>query len=177
MSKDTRDLLASDVLEIMGWLEAAGVEVWLDGGWGHDALLRDQTRRHDDLDLVADVEDSSRLIDALAEHGFEVTERESSNAFVLIDSDDRQVDVHAARFDEAGNGFYRMRDGEDWVFPAEGLTGEGVIAGRPVRCMTPELQMLCKTGNFEPTQADHQDVRLLHARFGVPIPEMYRDRG
>jgi lincosamide nucleotidyltransferase A/C/D/E len=28
-----------DVLEVVGRLEAAGVEVWLDGGWGVDALL------------------------------------------------------------------------------------------------------------------------------------------
>ena len=176
MSKKTRNLTASDVLEILAWLEAAGLEIWLDGGWGHDALLGEQTRQHDDLDLVIDMEDCHRLIDALAEHGFEVKEQDSPNAFVLTDSGGRQVDVHAAHFDEAGNASYRMRDGEDWMFPAEGLRGEGLIAGRPARCMTPELQMRCKTGNFEPTPADYQDVRLLNARFGVAIPEMYRHR-
>jgi len=175
MSKKTRSLTSSDVLEILDWLEAAEVEVWLDGGWGHDALFGEQTRQHDDLDVVVDLEDASRVIDALAEHGFMVTERESPAAFVLTDADDRQVDVHAARFDEAGNGVYRMNNGEDWLFPADGLGGRGVIAGRPVRCMTPELQMRCKTGNFEPTSADRQDVELLHTRFSVPIPEMYRD--
>jgi lincosamide nucleotidyltransferase A/C/D/E len=56
------------------------------------------------------------------------------------------------------------------------LRGQGVIAGQPVRCMTPELQMRCKTGDFEPTEADRQDVESLHTRFGVPIPAMYRDR-
>lgn len=174
MSKKTRNLTTSDVLEILAWLEAAEVEIWLDGGWGHDALLGEQTRRHDDLDLVLDMEDCHRLIDALAQHGFEVTEQDSPNAFVLTDSGGRQVDVHAAHFDEAGNASYRMRNGEEWIFPADGLGGEGRIAGRPARCMTAELQMRCKTGNFEPTAVDYQDVRLLNARFGVAIPEMYR---
>jgi lincosamide nucleotidyltransferase A/C/D/E len=45
MSKKTRNLTASDVLEILAWLEAAEVEIWLDGGWGHDALLGEQTRQ------------------------------------------------------------------------------------------------------------------------------------
>ncbi len=143
MSKKTRNLKSSDVLEILAWLEAAEVEVWLDGGWGHDALFGEQTRQHDDLDVVAGLDEASRLIDALGEHGFTVTERESPAAFVLTDGDDRQVDVHAVRFDDAGNGFYRMKDGEDWPFPADGLEGQGVIAGRPVRCMTPERQMRC----------------------------------
>ncbi len=122
------------------------------------------------------MEDCRRLIDALAQHGFEVTEQDSPNAFVLTDSGGRQVDVHAAHFDEAGNASYRMRNGEEWIFPADGLGGEGRIAGRPARCMTAELQMRCKTGNFEPTAVDYQDVRLLNARFGVAIPEMNRHR-
>jgi len=176
MSKKTRDLTSSDVLEILVWLEAAEVAVWVDGGWGHDALFGEQTRQHDDLDVVLGVDDVSRLIDALAEHGFTVTERQSPAAFVLTDADDRQVDVHVARFDEAGNGFYRMKNGGDWLFPAEGLRGRGVIAGRPVGCMTAKLQMRCKTGDFEPSQVDRQDVELLHTRFGIAIPEMYRDR-
>ncbi len=176
MSKKTRSLTSADVLEILAWLRAAEVAVWLDGGWGHDAIFGHQTRRHDDLDVVVDIEDASRLIDALAQHGFTVTERESPVAFVLTDADDRQVDVHAARFDEAGNGYHRMKSGDDWLFPADGLKAHGVIAGRPVPCMTPKLQMRCKTGDFAPTEADRQDVELLHTRFRVAIPDMYRDR-
>ena len=46
-------MLAHDVLEIVAGLDAAGVRVWLDGGWGVDALIRHQTRDHEDLDLVS----------------------------------------------------------------------------------------------------------------------------
>ncbi len=176
MSKKTRDLTASDVVEILGWLEDADLNVWLDGGWGHDAVLGEQTRQHDDLDLIADSDECPRLITALTQHGFAVTERDSSDAFVLEDGAGRQVDVHCARFDAAGNGLYRMSNGEDWPFPAKGLRGEGTIGDRPVRCMTPQQQVLCKTGDFEPSEADFQDVRLLHQRFGVEIPRMYRDK-
>lgn len=144
MSKSQRDLGASDVVEILGWLEEAQLNVWIDGGWGHDAVLGEQTRRHDDLDLIADREDSERLIAALTERGFAVTERDSSDAFVVEDGDGRQVDIHCVRFDAEGNGAYRMRNGEDWPFPAEALQGHGSIGGRPLRCLTPEHQVVCK---------------------------------
>jgi lincosamide nucleotidyltransferase A/C/D/E len=37
---------AADASRIVGQLEAAGLVVWLDGGWGVDALLGRQTRPH-----------------------------------------------------------------------------------------------------------------------------------
>jgi lincosamide nucleotidyltransferase A/C/D/E len=45
-------MTAADVVEILGWLGAASVDVWLDGGWGVDALVGEQTREHKDLDLI-----------------------------------------------------------------------------------------------------------------------------
>jgi lincosamide nucleotidyltransferase A/C/D/E len=45
-------MTAADVVEILGWLGTASVDVWLDGGWGVDALVGEQTREHNDLDLI-----------------------------------------------------------------------------------------------------------------------------
>ena len=61
---------ASDVLEVLDLLAAAGVEVWVDGGWNVDALLGAQTRPHNDLDLVIDHVDVDRVRDALTAAGF-----------------------------------------------------------------------------------------------------------
>jgi lincosamide nucleotidyltransferase A/C/D/E len=41
---------AEDVLAVLDRLGAAGVAVWLDGGWGIDALLGRQSRAHADAD-------------------------------------------------------------------------------------------------------------------------------
>jgi hypothetical protein len=41
--------------------DAAGVEWWVDGGWGVDALLGGETRLHDDLDVVVRREEIERL--------------------------------------------------------------------------------------------------------------------
>src|SRR6266700_6998743 len=44
-------MTAADVLEIVDLLERVGVEPWVNSGWGVDALLGEQTRPHEDLDL------------------------------------------------------------------------------------------------------------------------------
>jgi hypothetical protein len=42
-----------EVVDVLERLDRAGVPVWLDGGWGVDALVGRQTRAHRDLDLGA----------------------------------------------------------------------------------------------------------------------------
>jgi len=54
----------------LGLLEAGGIDVWLDGGWGVDALLEHQTREHDDLDIVVELEHASRVIELLDSLGY-----------------------------------------------------------------------------------------------------------
>ena len=48
---------AADVLGLLQAFDAAGVRVWIDGGWGVDALVGDRLRAHDDLDIVVAIED------------------------------------------------------------------------------------------------------------------------
>lgn len=52
-------------------VEDRGITVWLsDGGWGVDALLGEQTRPHNDLDLVVSLDGIPALRDVLGEQGF-----------------------------------------------------------------------------------------------------------
>lgn len=76
-------ITASDVLSIAEHLEAAGVTTWLDGGWGIDALLQEQTRPHDDLDLVMALTDADAATEALAPLGFTLHEDERPTRFIL----------------------------------------------------------------------------------------------
>src|SRR3954452_25100818 len=41
----------SDVLSVLALADGAGARLWIDGGWGVDALLGGQTREHGDLDV------------------------------------------------------------------------------------------------------------------------------
>lgn len=168
-------MTAADVIRILERLDAAGVESWLDGGWGVDALLGEQTRLHNDVDLVARVSDVPTMREALAGEGFELNRGEPDSNFVLRDGRGREIDVHPVRFDEGGDGVYRMENGEDWIYPAAGFSGRGRIAGRDVKCLSPDVQMLGHAGGYEPHDKDFHDMRLLNSRFGTPLLPPYRE--
>lgn len=43
---------AEEVVAVYTMMNEAGVELWVDGGWGVDALLGQQTRPHKDMDIA-----------------------------------------------------------------------------------------------------------------------------
>jgi lincosamide nucleotidyltransferase A/C/D/E len=159
---------AEHLVHLLARIESAGITVWLDGGWGVDALLEEQTREHDDLDLVLELADSERLIATLEDEGYERVVGTPPKSFVLVDRVGRQVDAHLVEFDGGGNGLYVMDDGTTWPYPAEGFSGRGVVVGRPVRCLSPAVQVIVHAG-YELTEKDFRELRLLYERFGVGV--------
>jgi lincosamide nucleotidyltransferase A/C/D/E len=156
-----------DVGQVLDRLEDAGIEAWVEGGWGVDALVGEQTRAHHDLDLIVRVDDVPRMREILGADGFALVEGAPDSNFVLRDARRCEVDVHPVRFDDDGDGIYRMADGHDWVFPANGFTGTGHVGRRQVRCLTADVQMLCHSTGYEPGATDVHDMRLLNASFGT----------
>ncbi|MGH2921881.1 MAG: nucleotidyltransferase domain-containing protein [Gaiellaceae bacterium] len=166
---------ASTVVAVIDLLERQGIDVWLDGGWGVDALLESQDREHDDLDVVAELRHSMLIIETLKAAGYEVVDGAPPKSFVMVDADGRQVDVHPVVFDkERGGGVYVMRNNQEWVYPSEGFSGRGLVAGRPVRCLSPAVQVLVHAG-YELGEKD-RELFLLHKRFGVELPPEVRER-
>jgi hypothetical protein len=87
----------------------------------------------------------------------------------LADRAGLEIDVHAVLFDGEGNGVYRMQNGEQWIYPAEGFSGSGTVAGVAVRCLTPEVQALCHARGNEPSEKDFRDMEFLKRRFGLEL--------
>ena len=165
-----------ELLRILDLLATESIGVWIDGGWGVDALLERQTREHDDLDLVCHLHDSERVIAVLEADGYELVDGAPPMSFVLVDPSGRQVDVHPVVMDASrGGGVYVMRDGREWVYPEEGFTGRGKVTGQEVRCLSPATQVLVHDG-YELSEKDYRELFLLHERFGVEIPDRYRAR-
>ena len=164
---------AEQVIEVLDALAAAGVCTWLDGGWGVDALLGEQTREHEDVDVVVELRCVADLIAALASLGFVLVEDHLPTRAVLRSSDGREVDVHPVVFDSAGTGRQRAAapDGGDAVYPFDGF-GEGRVLDRIVPCLTPELQMEHHSG-YVPRDRDRVDVGRLAIAFGVRKPIGY----
>jgi lincosamide nucleotidyltransferase A/C/D/E len=145
---------------------------------GVDALLGEQTRAHDDLDLVIARDDCPGAQHALHPLGFEhATDIEPGlpARLALRDPGDRRVDIHPVVFDRPGNGWQELPDGSWGRYSAEGLRGVGAIAQRRVRCLTPELQLRHHLG-YQPDADDHHDMRRLAARFQLELPPPYDAR-
>jgi lincosamide nucleotidyltransferase A/C/D/E len=155
-------------------LRAHRIEVWIEGGWGVDALLGEQTRAHDDLDLGVRLEDVEQICAVL--HEFDRSDDEWPSSFVLQDRSGRKVDCHPLTFDEHGDGWQADRSGEaPHRWPREGLAATGRIGGVEVPCITPELQVAWHQ-HPEFDDLDWEDMRRLSERFGLELPERCRAR-
>jgi lincosamide nucleotidyltransferase A/C/D/E len=165
-------MLAQDVLDTVSVLETAGVIVWLDGGWGIDALVGEQTRPHDDLDLVLALEHMDAAWQALAGRGYVVVEDEMPTRCVVRDAAGRKIDFHPVTFDVDGGGVQRLQDGSTFRYPPDGFRGRGRVGERGVRCLTADVQALCHLG-YEPDEHDHHDMLLLGERCGIALPAPY----
>ena len=172
-----RHIDAEEVVELLVLLTVAGVAVWVDGGWGVDALLGEQTRPHGDLDIAVPTRDFARTHAVLADHSFVVVRDDGPYNHVLGDDVGRLVDVHA--FDDSttvlGADGIERHGPNGLAYEAGGFTGLGRIDGRPVRCMSAAFQMRSHTG-YPVDDNDWHDIANLHRRFGLPIPEDYAER-
>lgn len=140
-------------------LQAHGIQLWLMGGWGVDALLGRQTREHHDLDVLVELAALERLRQRLHDLGFRfryVWDDETwwirdggspdrqPTAFVYGHEDGREVDVHVVRRD--ADGTITTLWTSPYAVTAEALEGRGVVGGRRVRCFTAAMQRDAHTG-------------------------------
>jgi lincosamide nucleotidyltransferase A/C/D/E len=166
-------VISIDVIDLYATLENLGVEIWIDGGWGVDALLGEQSRPHQDLDIAIQQKDVQKLRHLLRARGYEDIKLEHAKPwnFVLGDQDGREIDIHVIVFDDQGNGIYGPAEKGE-MYPATSLTGTGLIEGRTVRCISPEWVVRFHSG-YELKDKDFRDVSALCRKFGIDLPPAY----
>ena len=159
---------AEDVVTLMILFAQNQIKVILDGGWGVDALLGEQTRVHSDLDLVIAYENVAQLRKILQANGYEDVPRPDTRSvnFVMGDEHGHLVDVHTYTLDRKNH----PEQGLD--YPLDSLNGEGSILGYSVRCIDLQNMINFHTG-YPLDENDYYDVKALCQRFGIPIPAEY----
>ena len=159
---------AGDVIELVQLLSENNIPVWIDGGWGVDALLEQQTRPHRDVDIAIYHQDVLKLRALLQTKGYREVLRDDSWEcnFVLADEQGRQIDVHAFTLDPQGNPSFGV------AYQADQLTGKGLINGYPVQCIDAEWMVKFHSG-YELDEDDYRDVLALCQRFAIPLPMEY----
>lgn len=163
------EMKPNDVVEVVQLLEQHGIEVYVDGGWGVDALLGKHTRKHSDLDIAVPHKYVPKLRAALEEKGYRDVLRDDTRDcnFVLDDAKGHQIDVHSYTFDENGVNVFGV------AYKPHHLTGTGIINSYPVKCIPADVMIEFHSG-YELDQDDYHDVKALCDRFGLELPEAYR---
>jgi lincosamide nucleotidyltransferase A/C/D/E len=163
---DAPEMTAAVVVMLLEFFRQAKIDLYIDGGWGVDALLGRQTRPHSDLDIALQHTDVPRLRALLEARGFRELPRDDSWEcnFVFGDDQGRQVDVHSYTFDSTGNHIFGV------AYPFDSLSGTGFINGIPVKCISPEWMVKFHSG-YRLDWNDYQDVKALCQHFGIPLPD------
>jgi lincosamide nucleotidyltransferase A/C/D/E len=164
---------ATDVLDLVSALDSEEIYCWLDGGWGVDALLGEQTRPHGDLDLVVPRTELDRVKALLLSRGYEVIRDWLPTTLAFRDSSGREVDIHPIDTTPDGGGHQVLEDGTTWLYAPP---VEGIIGGGRVRCASAEDQRLMHQG-YEPRAVDHADVHRISQRFGLTPPPPFNAPG
>jgi len=163
-------MTSRDVIALYCELEGAGVRIWVDGGWGVDALLGKQLRPHKDLDIAIDWQDVPKLREILSAKGYRQAREESQWNFVLGDNEGHEIDAHAFVSDGEGNIV------EGIMYPTASLTGTGSIDGHAVRCISPEhmVEFLAPWIHKWPEKY-LAAVSALCEKFRIPLPKEHRE--
>ena len=168
-NKCASPMTANMVHWFLDLFDELGIKVWIDGGWGVDALLGEWTRDHQDLDIIISWEDSAILVKALFARGFvdiHTDDRKDRN-FVMGHQSRGKIDFHVIELTKDGSGVYGP--GEiDWVITKSELRAVGSIGGRQVRCLSVDYQVRSHSG-YVLQDTDFADLRALQKRFGVKL--------
>jgi AcrR family transcriptional regulator len=156
------------VVELMQLFDWYGIEVFVDGGWGVDALLGEQTRPHGDLDIALQHQDVPKLRALLEARGYKDVPRDDTRDcnFVMGDDQGHEIDFHSYTFDAQGKLTFGV------AYPLESLTGHGSIQGYPVKCISVEWMVKFHSG-YQLDEDDYHDVSALCERFAIALPAEY----
>ena len=162
----------TDVRQILQFAIDAEIKVFLDGGWGVDALLGHQSRSHNDIDIFVEKKDYQNFIEIIQANGFYEIKMEYTtlNHTVWEDAKNRIIDLHCFEYTGKGEILY-----EGDCFPLEIFSGKGKIEEIEVSCIEPYSQVMFHLG-YEFDENDVHDVKLLCETFHIEVPNEYRSR-
>lgn len=160
-----------DTVNFLKIAERLGVNVWIDGGWGVDALVGHETRPHNDIDIFIEKKDAAIFTSMLISNGYRETEMEytTGDHTVWCDSCGHIIDLHLFKFGESGTLYF-----DNEAYPSDILNGKGLIGGVMVRCLSAEAQLLYHQG-YAHDENDMHDVLLLCKILEAPVPAEYAE--
>ena len=149
--------------EIADALTDVRIPFWLRGGWALDFLLGRVRTEHADIDLVAQLEDSDAIREALTARGFQCVAEEPH---VALEFEKEGESIQVLLVDWNASGVLVVHGFESWPFPEDAL-GEPRRLGNVVcRTLTPDA-LLYEKETYEankgrpPREKDLASIELL----------------
>jgi lincosamide nucleotidyltransferase A/C/D/E len=159
-------MTADDVVSVLSLLHGAKADVWIGGGWGIDALVGEQTRDHDDLDLMHRQDQEDAVLAALFAAGFAEVLNWRPVRFVVRDPDGREIDLHPLVFSGDGSAVQASFEPDrPFRYPSSCFV-TGTIGRTTVPCLSAEQQVRFHQG-YEPRDRDRHDMTQLRRAFGI----------
>lgn len=178
MTTNTQEtqMTAEKLLEIYQDLKNQEVQIIIDGGWGIDALLGEETRPHKDLDFWVDMNQQEKVQAYFEDNGYSKLS-DAVPWHYSYQKDNVLVDIHPLRMTPDGEGASLSPKGLP-PFPQSALNGIGHILGSEVRCISAEYRVGCLTKAYgivtldgkEINEKDYQDVKLLCDKLNLELP-------
>ena len=173
MTHVQKEMTAKEVLQILQIFKDMQAQVWIAGGWGIDALIGKQTRRHNDVDIAFNAQYEERIIHTFHQLGYSIVEDARPTRFVLKKIEGTEIDMHPVVFDASGIGKQLVPDGEPFLYPKDAFV-QGTIDGQEVPCLSVHQQVVFHTG-YVPLAKDKHNINVLHQYFGIPLPDAYKE--
>ena len=179
-NSNNKIMTAEKLLAIHADLAKLGVEIYLDGGWGVDALLGEQTREHKDIDFLIEKKNLETVKNYLDSNNYKPTDEPATWWHFSMENNDAIIDIHVVEFDGNGDGIYGPKE-NGAVFPAYAFGGEGKVNGVIVKCLTAQYRVTCLTKAFGVVtrtgytlrDSDYEDIAKLCKKFTIEMPEEY----
>lgn len=156
--------LLSEISAICATIEC---RFWLRGGWAIDFLLGKVTRPHDDIDLIAWIQNREELEHALAKAGYEQTSVKEQFRGRQSDFSKDGVDITFGYITNTDDGSIIMNGLPEWVWRPDSLLSQSnMLNGISAHVLHPrqllEEKEVYKQIGREPRPKDEDSKTILH---------------
>ena len=161
----------TELFQVLDLLESLDMQFWLDGGWGVDVFLGQQTRLHRDIDIDFDANYTDQLLDLLQERGYQIETNWLPTRVELYSKELGYIDIHPFVLNADGTSKQADLDGGWYEFQPD-YFGTAVFEGRSIPCISAKGQQVFHSG-YDLREKDIHDLSIIKQCLYSQYPDLY----